>query len=157
LSDQAWAHVVHESAHAVVARLLGHRVVSATLDGVTTQYLRANPNQREIRRLNLYFSRIERGRQHQQTLFNEAVIAAAGPAAELRLQPRSPEECKSLWEHEWAADRAKVERLPQAQRRAVAGQARALVLDCWPEIQVVAKALLERGSLTGDEVYRLIG
>ena len=87
----------------------------------------------------------------------ELIIALAGPEAESRLDPKrtiAP------------SDQAEVDRilgatinLSQAEKekylRWARRVARQIVEDDWPAIQRVAAALLEHGSLSGDEVAQL--
>ena len=119
---------------ASIARILKHPVTRASLDGVTTQYRTDD----------------------RMALFNEAVIGAAGPAAELRLHPCPQSDCLPLWDGVWKGDREKVERIPIADRRAVARQARELVKQNWHAIGKVAAALLDKDVLTESELDALI-
>jgi hypothetical protein len=76
---------VHEAGHAVIALVLGHAVMHASLaDGVRTRYRRGD---------------------HAAQL-REAMIALAGPLAEQRCRPITPAQRRALWREHWHTDLA---------------------------------------------------
>jgi hypothetical protein len=122
---------VHESGHAVVARAIGHGVVSVSLDGARTRYRRGEPHAHLC----------------------EAMVALAGPLAEQHYRPTTPAEREALRRDQWRSD------LDHA-RHHVAGcgaagqwvgrQVRALVRRHWSAIVRVAEALAQRGTLSNE-------
>jgi hypothetical protein len=129
---------VHESGHAVVARAVGHGVVSVSLaDGVHTRF--------------------RRGDHHAHLC--EAMVALAGPLAEQHYRPTTPAQREALWRHHWRRDvdhaRHHVEACG-ADAQWVGRQVRALVRRHWPAILRAAAALQERGELTAAEIDALM-
>ena len=106
---------VHESGHAVIARAIGHGVVSVSLDGARTRY--------------------RRGDHHAHLC--EAMVALAGPLAEQHYRPTTPAEREALWRHHWRRDLDNARRHAEAcamDGQWVGRQVRALVRRHWPAI-----------------------
>jgi hypothetical protein len=124
----------HESGHAVVARALGVQVIRATLDAVHTR--------------------------HGAARHAAAIVAFAGPAAELRLMPMTPDHEAAKWGSAWAGDLKNCLRFLDAAGglpcAPVRREAERLVDRCWRQIERVAAALAERGELSGAEVDEVI-
>jgi hypothetical protein len=126
---------IHEAGHAVVALVLGHAVIRASLDDrhVRTRYPRGD----------------------RDAHLHEAAIALAGPVAEIRYGSITPAE--QLWRSCWSKDLANALR-----HVAVCGsdlpmrQATALVCLHWPAIMRVAAVLQRRGTLSGAEIDALM-
>jgi hypothetical protein len=89
----------------------------------------------------------------------ELIISLAGPEAEKRVDPDRKVAPSDLAEQEWilscidkSVSRAEIDEYVRDVKR----QARQLVTDNWAAIGRVATALIERGTLTGDEVVQII-
>jgi len=132
---------VHEAGHAVIAHLLGHAVIRASLDGVRTRY----------RHGDLY------------AYLCEAAIALAGPLAEQHYRPTTKAERRELSREFWHTDLDHARQHIAAcgiDRRWLTRQVRvlvrALVREHWPTIERVAAALEQHGTLSGGEIDQLI-
>jgi ornithine carbamoyltransferase len=126
----------HEAGHAVAASVLGTPIKLASLnDGVTTVWWTGSDQARR----------------------NEAIIAMAGAAAEIRAMSYSADQCDELWKTVWAVDKENAKRrhggtdTEHAMR-----QARWIVEDNWGSIEKVAAALEKHGTLTGEDVAVLL-
>ena len=132
-------HAFHEAGHVVVATALGTTVERATLDEVWTLVEDGCP------------------RAHR----NQAIIALAGAAAEIRHGGLGLDRQAVLWNDSWASDLGSaVRHLDHLDRAAIAPalhQARQLVTEHWRSVRVVALALLESRELTGADIHALIG
>jgi hypothetical protein len=125
-TDEETLIAIHEAAHAVTARLLGHEVIharlSAPLSGVSTNHC-------GDRRAHL----------------RELAIALAGPLAEHYYRPTTRLERSTLWRMAWRIDLANIRRniiaAGGADVRVVAVKVAALVDKHWSAILRVARAL----------------
>jgi hypothetical protein len=122
----------HEGGHIVAARLTGTPVLRASLKSITTRYRRNDTT----------------------AVRKEAVIAASGPAAEVKFLSMTRDASKPLWNTVWFRDAEKIVQVTD--RRAVVREARELVDRHWGHVGVVARALMDRGSLSGAEIDTLI-
>jgi hypothetical protein len=89
----------------------------------------------------------------------EAVIALAGPVAEMYYRPtRLRWEERTLWRKHWGTDLAHARQHVAAAGGTVLPTRPAIILvrRHWREIEAVAAALQERGTLTGREIAMLL-
>jgi hypothetical protein len=128
----SYIDAIHEGGHAVVAIAIGHDVVKATIESVRTRYRRSDP----------------------QAVYREAVIAAAGPTAEVFYQPLSGLQRRQRWDSVWSTDRRRINRAGDAEK--VFEHAHRLVAEHWDAIERVASALYRHDCLTGFDVEALI-
>ena len=126
--------VFHEAGHAVIAHILGVPISRVTLHGLST-------------------------RSRPQDQANQAIVAYAGPIAEDRHRRYSVEQHRQMWAGaEWRADLVNAVRyLGDGDPKLALAQARQLVNEHWPSIELLAAALLARETLTGDEIAALLG
>jgi hypothetical protein len=133
---------MHEAGHAVASVLLGHPVVKVARDGVD----------------NL------RKRHSKAARMREIVVATCGPASEQYWFPVPMQKRRELWREHWHSDAGNIAKhlatlpphLRKAMRRALTKQAVHLVAKYRREIAVVAAALEQRGTLTGDDVKKIV-
>lgn len=129
-SEKAW----HESGHAVAAAVLGVPIKLADVEvGVTT---------------------LTRGTDQEKK--RSAIIALAGPAAETLAMKYTKVQAAKLMKTAWAQDLKNAKSYIDGQSIGLAMRmARWLVHDNEDAIEMVAKALDERGKLDGDEITAL--
>jgi hypothetical protein len=136
--DERALAAIHEGGHAVAAHALGHPLVYASLvDGVRTRCRRG-----------------DRGAH-----LREAMIALAGPAAEMRYRPtRLRWEERTLWRKHWGTDLAHARQHVAAAGGTVLPTRPAIILvrRHWRAIEAVAAAIEQRGTLTGAEIDALM-
>jgi hypothetical protein len=128
----SYIDAIHEGGHAVAACCVGHDVVKATIKSVRTRYRRSDP----------------------QAVYNEAVIAAAGPTAEVFYQPLSGLKKRERWNTNWRTDRIRINRAGDAEK--VFAHARRLVAEHWDAIEEVASLLLAGNVLDGNAIHALL-
>ena len=145
---QAWDHetarkAYHEAGHAVGSRAIGCRVTSLSLDGATSM-----------------IPLLDDGEMTDSGRRRFATIAFCGPIAEQRYARLTGDECNKLWLDgaAWCGDGANIAKcaldaahLAKARERAVW-----LMQTHWRKVQALAPILMERGSLSGDEVNEIL-
>jgi hypothetical protein len=128
---------IHESGHAVVARVLGQPVKLASLAKVTTRHLCG----------------------HSEVDRHLTIIALAGLVAEDRHAGYTPDERAMMWETVWRTALANAMRHLDASGGGMMGPAKRaaerLVHEHWGAIKRVAKRLSACGELSGDELDAL--
>jgi hypothetical protein len=137
---QAWDHMTarrayHEAGHAIAARQLGLRVTEVTLDAAMTMTPQSDSGRRR-----------------------SCVVDYAGPAAEQHFARLSTDQCAALWTDAWVGDRQHIEalQLSDAERVKARERARWLVRVHWKKVDAVAKELIARGPMTGDQMRELL-
>jgi len=147
----------HEAGHAVVNRHLGYAVSSVTIEA-GDDYQGAVLHDDPLFGCDLEIDDVESGTDEK--IAHSIIVAFAGPAAEKHLNPEFFNLEGARGDYKVIADlvfclvghpdqaTAKADELDQ--------QAQALVLEHWPHIDRVARALLDRTELTGDDLETLI-
>jgi hypothetical protein len=137
--DEVVLRAYHEAGHASAAIALDQQAECAYLRFVTTRYKRDDA----------------------EALRRHAIVAFAGPMAELRLCAYSDAECADLWVTDWRDDLGNALRYLDACDGGLCAPilrtARRLVRRNWRTIERVAAALIECGELSGDAVDEVIG
>jgi hypothetical protein len=159
LKEQIEHAAVHEAAHAVAATALDLEVVSVTIERTVDE--RAQNGWEIYRGL----TRVILG----DYPFRDAIVALAGPEASRRRRPddagvgmEGDRRAAELYIDEAAGDCRAFSISEYALRRAaISLQAKSgaadLVEAYWPQIQKVARALLDQTTLSGAEVVQLCG
>lgn len=149
------ATAFHEAGHAVIAWRFRLKVRSATIVptiGTSGEVASASP----LRGIHLDHDGSDRAHQRAETAI---IVYLAGPAAQRRHSPHSWRSYHGRIDHSAAADLAlrlngSVE-VTNAHLKYLVIVARDMVAASWAHIERVADALVERGTLTGDEVAAL--
>jgi len=153
----------HEAGHAVVAHRLGYRVDGVSIVPKEASEARTklpNPMRRKDAELD----------RHRIWVEHAAIIALAGPLTQKRHSPHSNWRSGGSGYGKFLTkgadfqvvsnliDRVHGEgKVAQTFWRYLEAQAQRLVDINWPAIERVARALLEHGTLSGDEIRRTIG
>jgi hypothetical protein len=148
----------HEAGHAVVAHRLGYRVEGASIvekEGSKGRIKLPNPMHRKDPKL----------ARHRIWVEHAAIIALAGPLTQKRHNPHSHWRSAGVGYGKFMTkgtdfqivsqliDRVHGEgKVAQIFWRYLEAQAEELIDINWPKIEHVAQALLEHGTLSGDEV-----
>jgi hypothetical protein len=126
--DDRKAVAYHEAGHVIVARALGSKILMVEIE--------SNPHCHCLHR----------------TKSHKAVVALAGDIAERRAVPAS-DGCAGI---DLQVAREIAECLAPAIATEIlesfSGQARALLDARWPDVVLIADALITRGKLTGEEI-----
>jgi hypothetical protein len=133
---------IHEAGHAVAACLLGHPIIKVARDGMDSL----------------------RKRHSKAARLREIVIALAGPCAEQTFFPLPIEKRRTVWCQHWHSDQGNIRKhlatLPahirRAMRKALTREAVNLVRSNRRAVLTCALALEKYGTLTGNDVARIV-
>lgn len=146
----------HEAGHAAVGCYFEHRIESATIvqDGDVGGHVVADHEGDDLLR---YEDDLQK-----QVIFERRIMAAmAGEIAQLRFAPDSLDEDMGAGDRQNAADYleeldVRTDEIREAYWRLLHLRTERLVHDLlWPHVERIAAALLERQTLTGDEIEAL--
>jgi hypothetical protein len=142
VSDEMMRRAFHEAGHAVGSRQVGLRVTSLSLDAATS----------------LVPLIADGGPMTDSGRRRFATVAYCGPISEARYCRLTGDQCTALWQDAWTADRKNIESCALDATQLVKARERAkwLVATHWRKIDALAAALIERGSLTGDEMREVL-
>jgi hypothetical protein len=144
VSDEMMRRAFHEAGHAVGSRQLGLRVTTLSLCAAVSMVPLLEDSE----------TMIDSGRKRFAT------VAYCGPAAEQRHAKLTGDECRTLWQDggPWCGDRANIERcqLNDVDRAKARARAAWLVQTHWRKIDALAAALIERQTMTGDEMREVL-
>jgi hypothetical protein len=87
-----------------------------------------------------------------------ATVAYCGPISEQRYAKLTGDECRGLWLDGWCGDWMNIQkcRLSDAERARARERAAWLMQTHWRKVQALVPVLLERGTMTGDEVNEVL-
>ena len=168
------AGAYHEAGHAVVATLLGDTIVDVrlnidarTVGEIEGRVTRHNPAFAHAERLlaaNMPVVRRTDDANPDMTELMQAwgtnlIVAFAGPEAQRRHDPKSMRSYRLRDDENDITQllrQVSLQSTREIYRHRAKRSAAVIVRKCWPAIEKVAAALVERGVLTGEEIKQII-